>query len=554
MATAIKLKKSSVSSNAPGTGDIDYGELAINYADGKLFYKNSSNVIKNFSDSDAVQTQIDNAIVAAGSYNDASVDAHLNQSTAAAGQYLNWDGSDYSWDSIAAGVTSIDDLSDAIADSATGTSLSLGLGSGALANDDGTANNNVAVGIDALNTNVSGYFNVAVGYQTLYSNDGLANTAAGYMGLYSNTTGSFNTSMGFCAMSGNITGGNNTAVGASALKCGVRTTAHTAIGSNSMCATTGGNCSVAIGMTALRFGTTHQQNVAVGASTMYNTTCGYYNTALGSSALCNQTTGHNNVAIGVLAGLNITTGCNNVIIGNCANASSATATDEITIGSTTHTSFRLPGLQATATHGQVLAFDSAGGDIAFTTVAAGGASSIDELSDAIYDTTDNNLGLGESVLGNITAGAGTANDNTGLGDLALQALTTGNYNTAVGAQALQCQTGGCHSATALGYQAGRCATKNGLIAIGTLAAACCAGAYGGVAIGWRAMRQGQGNGAIAIGMDAGVQMTGQGNMAIGRDAMGGASVTGIYNHIIGYGAGKCMTTGRYNTSFGQTSL
>lgn len=58
----VLIKKSSVTSNAPGTGDLDYGELAINYADGRLYYKNSSNVIKNFIDSDAVAT-----IVASGS-------------------------------------------------------------------------------------------------------------------------------------------------------------------------------------------------------------------------------------------------------------------------------------------------------------------------------------------------------------------------------------------------------------------------------------------------------------------------------------------------------
>lgn len=56
--TKIKLKKSSVPTNAPSTGDLDYGELAINYADGRLYYKNSSNVIKNFIDSDRVVSQI----------------------------------------------------------------------------------------------------------------------------------------------------------------------------------------------------------------------------------------------------------------------------------------------------------------------------------------------------------------------------------------------------------------------------------------------------------------------------------------------------------------
>ena len=57
----VLLKKSSVSSNAPGTGDVDYGEVAINYADGRLYYKNSSNVIKNFIDSDLIQSRINDA-------------------------------------------------------------------------------------------------------------------------------------------------------------------------------------------------------------------------------------------------------------------------------------------------------------------------------------------------------------------------------------------------------------------------------------------------------------------------------------------------------------
>lgn len=62
MAATIKLKKSSVSSNAPGTGDLQYGEVAINYADGRLYYKNSSNVIKNFIDSDLIDLRVTNLV------------------------------------------------------------------------------------------------------------------------------------------------------------------------------------------------------------------------------------------------------------------------------------------------------------------------------------------------------------------------------------------------------------------------------------------------------------------------------------------------------------
>lgn len=48
--TVLKLKKSSVSKNIPSASDLEYGELALNYADGVIYYKNSSNAIKSFRD------------------------------------------------------------------------------------------------------------------------------------------------------------------------------------------------------------------------------------------------------------------------------------------------------------------------------------------------------------------------------------------------------------------------------------------------------------------------------------------------------------------------
>ena len=45
----VILKKSSVTGKIPLAADLDYGELAINYTDGKLFYKTSSNSISEIS-------------------------------------------------------------------------------------------------------------------------------------------------------------------------------------------------------------------------------------------------------------------------------------------------------------------------------------------------------------------------------------------------------------------------------------------------------------------------------------------------------------------------
>ena len=56
MTNKVLLKKSSVGAKAPLATDLDYGELALNYADGKLFFKNASNVIKSFTIDDSVVT------------------------------------------------------------------------------------------------------------------------------------------------------------------------------------------------------------------------------------------------------------------------------------------------------------------------------------------------------------------------------------------------------------------------------------------------------------------------------------------------------------------
>ena len=49
MANKVLLKKSSVAAKVPLTTDLDYGELALNYADEKLYFKNSANLIKAFN-------------------------------------------------------------------------------------------------------------------------------------------------------------------------------------------------------------------------------------------------------------------------------------------------------------------------------------------------------------------------------------------------------------------------------------------------------------------------------------------------------------------------
>lgn len=46
MTAKIILKKSSVTGKVPQPGDLDFGELALNYNDGALYYKKSDNTVQ----------------------------------------------------------------------------------------------------------------------------------------------------------------------------------------------------------------------------------------------------------------------------------------------------------------------------------------------------------------------------------------------------------------------------------------------------------------------------------------------------------------------------
>lgn len=58
MPNKITIKRSSVVGKSPQAADLDYGELAINYADGKLYYKTSDNTIDSFNSNAASSRSI----------------------------------------------------------------------------------------------------------------------------------------------------------------------------------------------------------------------------------------------------------------------------------------------------------------------------------------------------------------------------------------------------------------------------------------------------------------------------------------------------------------
>lgn len=160
----------------------------------------------------------------------------------------------------------------------------------------GNNNSNTALGRLALDSNVSGTSNTAVGNSALQSNTGTANTAVGN-GAMLNNTASNNVALGAAAMNANTTGTQNTA----------------------------------LGRQALFSNTTSNNNTAVGFQSLYSNTA-EKNTAVGHSALQNNTTGTSNVAVGLQAGGAITTGTRNVIVGALSDISAVTGVDQVVVG------------------------------------------------------------------------------------------------------------------------------------------------------------------------------------------------------------------------------
>jgi len=157
-------------------------------------------------------------------------------------------------------------------------SSSVFVGQGAGAADDGTDNENVAVGFNAFSSNTTGDRNTLVGKE---AGQGLS-------------TGSSNTAIGYQAMF-DATGSQNVAVGRQAL---LQSASHSniAIGSYALAQSTSGTYNTAVGDNALTHSTTGGHNTAIGFKALFANNAAL-NTAVGDQAL-KSFLGENTVAMG----------------------------------------------------------------------------------------------------------------------------------------------------------------------------------------------------------------------------------------------------------------
>jgi hypothetical protein len=122
MATKVLLKKSSVPNKVPLVTDLEYGELALNYADGKLYFKTPENEIEyiggDLTELGTVTQGTWNANVIQIAYGGTGASTRAaainnllpNQSTAD-GFYLTTDGTNVSWQEIGGGIGNLSDSS-----------------------------------------------------------------------------------------------------------------------------------------------------------------------------------------------------------------------------------------------------------------------------------------------------------------------------------------------------------------------------------------------------------------------------------------------------------
>jgi hypothetical protein len=147
-----------------------------------------------------------------------------------------------------------------------------------------------------------------------------------------NTTGVGNVALGINTLWTNQVGNNNTAVGDSALD---RNTA---------------NNNSAFGWASLYSNTTGFANVGLGVNALWANTEGSGNIAVGDAALFHNTTGSGNIGLGSNAGVALATGSDNVFIGSDAGGADESGT--IRIGTKTrHTRALMQGISGVAVAG-----------------------------------------------------------------------------------------------------------------------------------------------------------------------------------------------------------
>ena len=382
---------------------------------------------------------------------------------------------------------------------------------------------NTAIGRDALLSNNNGGDLTAVGFQALRLNSGSNSTAVGKNALVSNSTGSRNTALGVTALGsvaagdGNIgigyTSGNNITSGSGNVVIGVADVAS-ATGDKQFKISDGEDGSVVwlTGDSSGNLVTTGDVTLANDKKVIFGD-AGEYIVGDGTNL---NIVSSNALGIDVPNGITLDSGSGGTTLragGGTTYGTLTSSSGDFSINQTTSDKdIIFTGNDGGSTITALTLDMSEAGNATFNgTVSMSGGQAIPgkvqgtNFTDSIligHSTTgtlnaaDNNTGVGIGALNAITS----ADNNVAIGKDAGGSLTTGAQNVAIGSDAMLTASTNASYSTAIGYYSMRDGT----------------GGFGNTGIGYHTLRDVTGRDNIAIGINSGRNITdGSGNIFIG---------------------------------------
>ncbi|HEX4916691.1 MAG TPA: hypothetical protein VFV43_02210, partial [Limnobacter sp.] len=300
------------------------------------------------------------------------------------------------------------------------TNPNIAIGSNNLVGAQSGFGSNIAIGLEALQSNTSGEANIGIGRQALQKNmTGQSNLAIGDSALRENTSGYLNVALGNDALSSNTTGFYNLAIGDYALGANVN-----------------GNRNLALGYLSLYENTAGSSNLAFGNHTMFFNDTGMRNVAVGEYALGLNQAGSDNVALGygagrtTLAGGDVNaniTGSNNTFLGSYAMP-----------GTTTQLNYATAlGSESLVTSSNTIVL---GRTTDTTVIGATGTASSGLLQNKILQVTGDVGISGNLAIGGTFSATGFSGNGSGLTNLNASNISSGTLGVAFGGTGVDSST------------------------------------------------------------------------------------------------------------------
>lgn len=283
---------------------------------------------------------------------------------------------------------------------------------------------NLAIGYFVMSrASVSGSHNIGFGIRTVHNvTSGSANIGFGNASGRA-SSGNNNLGMGLYALESNSTGNSNVALGSAALQRSQTGDSNIAMGSGASVKNLYGNNNISLGYIT-NGGVATSNNIALGSNANYENVSGENNVAVGNNAINRNNSSSHNIAFGLFANVYMRTGARSIAFGSSALNWNGTGEDNIFFG-------RNSGYYS-YNGGENIAFgrDALRSADGFGNIALG-------QSSLTRSDGDNHIAIGFAALLTLSDTKTNKDvGNIAIGLNALRKLETGSYNTAVGYESL----------------------------------------------------------------------------------------------------------------------